>query len=640
MKDFREYIIDRGVVTAEQLGAVSAKNSSNEPIYYQLLRKFPELEEPIWQVLADFLQITLVNPQEIDLNPQLTHLLPAQMAHEFSIVPLSQHGQKVEVAMADPQQFEKCEEFSMLLMREGRSKKLFQGQEGQSKKLFQGQEGQNEKLFQRQEGAGGKQSQSWEGTGKKQSQEREGAGRKQYQEQEGTDKDRFQDTLVVEGRLALPSDIAKMIRELYGIGAETVQEIIDEQIVPEIMILGPEVVDLTKQEEEGEDAAIVRFVNQLLLEAVKNEASDIHLEPYEKDLRIRYRLDGMLQTEPVPEKIKHLEAAIISRIKIMANLDIAEKRLPQDGQIRLLVMGRPIDVRVSVLPTMFGQGLALRLLDRQVVFRRLDNLGMPQEYLKLYRSVLTLSHGVVLVTGPTGSGKTTTLYGSLNEINSEDRKIITVEDPIEYQMEGITQIQVKPQIDLTFANILRNILRHDPDVIMVGEIRDRSTAQIAISAAMTGHLVFSTLHTNDAPSAPVRLLEMGVEPYLVSSALEAVAAQRLIRVLCTECRQQVDPSKITTGEDRNGLAQEPIYKSNGCPECRYSGYKGRTAIFELFTLNDKIRQMILNRQDAEQIRKEAQTLGMRTLHQSGIEKVKQGLSSLAEVYRVAREESM
>lgn len=576
MKDFREYIIDRGVVTAEQLGAVSAKNrsKSNEPIYYQLLHKYPELEESIWRVLADFLQMSLVNPQEIDLKPQLAHLLPAQMAHEFSIVPLCQHGQKVEVAMADPQQFEKCEEFSMLLMREKQNK------------------------------------------------------------------NRFQDTLVVEGRLALPSDVAKMIRELYGIGAETVQEIIDEQIAPEIMILGPEVVNLTKQEEEGgdEDAAIVRFVNQLLLEAVKNEASDIHLEPYEKNLQIRYRLDGMLQTEPVPEKIKHLEAAIISRIKIMANLDIAEKRLPQDGQIRLLVMGRPIDVRVSVLPTMFGQGVALRLLDRQVVFRQLNNIGMPQECLNLYRSILTLSHGVILVTGPTGSGKTTTLYASLNEINSEDRKIITVEDPIEYQMQGITQIQVKPQIDLTFANILRNILRHDPDVIMVGEIRDRSTAQIAISAAMTGHLVFSTLHTNDAPSAPVRLLEMGVEPYLVSSALEAVAAQRLMRVLCTKCRKQVDPNKITTGEDHDGLVQTPIYKSNGCPECRYSGYKGRTAIFEMFALNDKIRQMILNRQDAEQIRKEAQKLGMQTLHQSGIEKTKQGISSLAEVYRVAREE--
>jgi len=577
MKDFREYIVDRGVVTAEQLGVISVKNRSNEPIYYQLLRKFPELEESIWRVLADFLQITLVNPQKIDLNPQLAHLLPAHMAHEFSIVPLSQNGQKVEVAMADPRQFEKCEEFSMLLMREKRNKKLFQEQEGQNR-------------------------------------------------QEEHSKDQFQDPLVVEGRLALPSDIAKMIRELYGIGAETVQEIIDEQIAPEIMILGPEVVDLTKQEEEGEDAAIVRFVNQLLLEAVKNEASDIHLEPYEKDLQIRYRLDGMLQTEPVPEKIKHLEAAIISRIKIMANLDIAEKRLPQDGQIRLLVMGRPIDVRVSVLPTMFGQGVALRLLDRQVVFRQLNNIGMPQECLSMYRSVLTLSHGVILVTGPTGSGKTTTLYASLNEINSEDRKIITVEDPIEYQMQGITQIQVKPQIDLTFANILRNILRHDPDVIMVGEIRDRSTAQIAISAAMTGHLVFSTLHTNDAPSAPVRLLEMGVEPYLVSSALEAVAAQRLIRVLCTKCRQQVDPNKITTGEDHDRLAQTPIYKSNGCPECRYSGYKGRTAIFEMFALNDKIRQMILNRQDAEQIRKEAQKLGMQTLHQSGIEKTKHGIS--------------
>ncbi len=626
------------------MGAIIVKNRSNEPIYYQLLRKFPELEESIWRVLADFLQISLVNPQEIDLNPQLAHLLPAQMAHEFSIVPLSQNGQKVEVAMADPQQFEKCEEFSMLLMREKRNKKLFQeqqgqnGQEKQGRDRYQGREGTRGKQYQGREGAREKQSQEQGGVYKNRFQEQEAPGKKQFQEQNGSGINRFQDTLVVEGRLALPSDIAKMIRELYGIGAETVQGIIDEQIAPEIMILGPEVVDLTKQEEEGEDAAIVRFVNQLLLEAVKNEASDIHLEPYEKNLQIRYRLDGMLQTEPVPEKIKHLEAAIISRIKIMANLDIAEKRLPQDGQIRLLVMGRPIDVRVSVLPTMFGQGVALRLLDRQVVFRQLHNIGMPQECLSLYRSVLTLSHGVILITGPTGSGKTTTLYASLNEINSEDRKIITVEDPIEYQMQGITQIQVKPQIDLTFANILRNILRHDPDVIMVGEIRDRSTAQIAISAAMTGHLVFSTLHTNDAPSAPVRLLEMGVEPYLVSSALEAVAAQRLIRILCTKCRQQVDPNKIATGEDHDGLAQTPIYKSNGCPECRYSGYKGRTAIFEMFALNDKIRQMILSRQDSEQIRKEAQILGMQTLHQSGIEKVKQGISSLAEVYRVAREE--
>ncbi len=575
MKDFEAFLLEKGIVQPAQLEQVSTSESeAADPIYYRLLRKFPELEDTIWQGLADFMQMELVDPAKLKLEPHLSRLVPARVAHRYSIAPIARKGLILDVALADPRQFDKCDEFSMLL-----------------NPLGQGQ------------------------------------------------------SLTVVPFLAKPSDVAKIIKAAYGIGADTVQDMIDDQATNKngetvIKLEGPEIVDLTKADEVGEDAAIIRFVNQLLLEAVKIGASDIHLEPFEDTLRVRYRLDGILQTEPVPERIKNLEAAIISRLKIMSNLDIAEKRLPQDGQIRLTVMGRPIDVRVSVLPTMFGQGLALRLLDRQITFRRLDSLGIPEDYLCVYHEVLQLSHGVILVTGPTGSGKTTTLYASLNELNNLSRKIITVEDPIEYQVEGITQIQVKPAIGLDFANILRNILRHDPDIIMIGEIRDSDTARIAISAAMTGHLVFSTLHTNDAPSAPVRLLEMGLVPYLVSSSLEAVIAQRLVRLLCPQCREEVTDKKVLPPEFQKLIVDDRVYVSRGCPVCRHSGYQGRTAIFEMFSLDDAIRQLILHQAHANQIREKARDLGMRTLQESGLEKVKRGFTSIAEVYRVARDETV
>ena len=289
---------------------------------------------------------------------------------------------------------------------------------------------------------------------------------------------------------------------------------------------------------------------------------------------------------------------------------------------------------------MFGQGLALRLLDRQLMFRRLDNLGMPEDYRCLYGEVLALTHGVILVTGPTGSGKTTTLYASLHEINREDRKLVTVEDPVEYQFEGVSQIQVKPAIGLTFARLLRSILRHDPDIIMVGEIRDRETAEIAISAAMTGHLVFSTLHTNDAPSAPVRLLEMGLEPFLVSNALEAVIAQRLVRMLCPHCKEHDSLSEQLPDRTRRILANRDVYRAQGCRACRETGYQGRTALFEMFTLDEVIRAMILERAPGAKIGRAAAQKGMRTLFESGLEKVREGITSLAEVYRVAREETI
>ncbi|MBN1844061.1 MAG: Flp pilus assembly complex ATPase component TadA [Sedimentisphaerales bacterium] len=575
MSDFSAYLLENNVVQPGHLEQVSAGDSpAADPVYYRLLRKFPELEDPLWRALARFLHLSLVDLTQIDPDPFLARLVPARVAHRYAIAPLVRQGARLELAVADPRQFDKCDEFAMLLGETG---------EGPAPQFS------------------------------------------------------------IVPRLTRPSDVAELVKAIYGIGAETVQDMLDDREAAPAgdSILareGPEVVDLTRVQDTSEDAAIVRFVNQLLLEAVKIGASDIHLEPFEDTLSVRYRVDGMLQSEPVPGRIKHLESAIISRVKIMANLDIAEKRLPQDGQIRLTVMTRPIDVRVSVLPTMFGQGIVLRLLDRQITFRQLEKLGIPDDYLRLYRQTLQLSHGVVLVTGPTGSGKTTTLYASLNELNDPRRKIITVEDPIEYQLAGITQIQVKPAIGLDFANILRNILRHDPDVIMIGEIRDTDTARLAISAAMTGHLVFSTLHTNDAPSAPVRLLEMQMEPYLISSALEAVIAQRLVRVLCPDCRTEITDGQQLPPEYAEQLRAGRVYDSRGCAACRQTGYQGRTAIFEMFSLNDTIRHLILHRANAGQIRQEARALGMRSLQESGFEKMHMGLTSLAEVCRVAREE--
>ncbi|MBN1437402.1 MAG: type II/IV secretion system protein [Sedimentisphaerales bacterium] len=575
MRDFRDYLESQGVVSAELLAGFAIERDSMEPVYYQILRKRPDLEDAVWEALSRFLEVGLVAADSVSRDSSLTRILPAGLAHEYSIVPLALRGSRLEVAMADPRQFDKCDELGLLLSR----------QAGGSGQLAEG-------------------------------------------------------GLTVVGRLARPSDIAKMIRWVYGIGADAVEGVLDSDAAEDLSALSHDVVDLSEQEELGADASIIRFVNQLLREAVRINASDIHIEPLERDLQVRYRVDGMLRVEPVPARLKHLEAAIISRIKIMAQLDIAEKRLPQDGQIRVTVMGRPIDVRVSVLPGMFGQGVALRILDRQVAFRSLDNLGMADDYLALTREAIDLPHGVILVTGPTGSGKTTTLYGALNEIRSATRKIITVEDPIEYQLEGVTQIQVKDSIGLRFGHILRHILRHDPDVIMVGEIRDQETAQIAISAAMTGHLVFSTLHTNDAPSAPVRLLEMGVEPYLVSSSLEAVLAQRLVRLLCKRCRAKASLSDRLSDQDRGVLGDATIYESKGCSYCRGSGYSGRLGIFEMFTLNDEIRQMILDRRDAGSIREAARRLGMRSLRQSGLRKVAAGLTSLSEVYRVARDDTI
>ncbi|MFA4916626.1 MAG: type II secretion system ATPase GspE [Syntrophales bacterium] len=389
-----------------------------------------------------------------------------------------------------------------------------------------------------------------------------------------------------------------------------------------------------------EDAPIIRLLNALFQQALKERASDIHIEPYEKELDVRMRVDGILHRILSPPKI--IQDALISRVKIMANLDIAEKRLPQDGRIRLLIGGQDIDIRVSIIPTSFGERAVMRLLNRKQGLIGLYELGIDKDDEKHLEELLVRTSGIILVTGPTGSGKTTSLYAALNRIYTEEKNIITVEDPVEYQLKGIGQIQVNPRIGLTFAKGLRSILRQDPDVIMVGEIRDFETAEIAIQASLTGHLVLSTLHTNDAPSAITRLIDMGVEPFLLSSSLVAVLAQRLVRVICIYCKESYEPSDNERSYFLNPSSLTPcpslLYRGKGCEKCMGTGYLGRTGIYELLHINNEIRQMISGRVDLQIIKDHAVSKGMRTLYRDGLTKVIQGITTLQEILRVTQKD--
>lgn len=433
--------------------------------------------------------------------------------------------------------------------------------------------------------------------------------------------------------LAKPSVINDAINRFYG-QLGSAEEVMDNITGEDFSAVATEfekprdILGLT------EDAPIIRLLNALFLQAVKERASDIHIEPYEKELEVRFRIDGVLQKVLSPPKI--IQDALVSRVKIMSNLDIAEKRLPQDGRIRLLIGGKDIDIRVSIVPTTFGERAVLRLLDRSYGIMTLDSLGFSGNEGRLFSELLARTSGIVLVTGPTGSGKTTTLYAALNKIHTEEKNIITVEDPVEYQLKGVGQIHVNPKIGLTFAAGLRSILRQDPDVIMVGEIRDFETAEIAIQASLTGHLVLSTLHTNDAPSAITRLLDMGVEPFLVASSLIAVLAQRLVRTLCPFCKEQYAPSE----SEKTYFPSPPtsLFKATGCSKCRHSGYIGRTGIFELLLLDNKVRQMTTSRKDSQVIRDYAVAKGMKTLYADGIEKATKGLTTLEEVLRVIQKD--
>ncbi|QDU55451.1 GspE/PulE family protein [Aeoliella mucimassa] len=443
----------------------------------------------------------------------------------------------------------------------------------------------------------------------------------------------------IEPVLAERRQIAERIKNHLGVGSETVEGLLAAR-QDEIQLLEDIDADAAELAEEAQEASVVRLVNEILLEAVETRASDVHIESQGSGIKIRYRIDGILHAQPVPPEINHFHAAIVSRLKIMARLNIAEKRLPQDGRIKLRVSGREVDVRVSVIPMIHGESIVMRLLDKGSMEFSLLKLGMGDELHNKFGNFIRMPHGIVLVTGPTGSGKTTTLYSSLIEIKSEDTKIITTEDPVEYQLEGINQIQVHPKIGLTFAASLRSILRHDPDVVLVGEIRDHETAENAIQAALTGHLVFSTLHTNDAPSAYTRLVDMGIEPFLVASTIEAVMAQRLVRRLCQECKKAYKPDRDDLPSDfpwdefqeAGGL----LYAPAGCRRCREIGFAGRQGVFELCTTTDSVRQLAHDRASSWDIRQAALKDGMLTLRQDAWKKAIAGITTVDEVLRVTK----
>jgi general secretion pathway protein E/type IV pilus assembly protein PilB len=444
--------------------------------------------------------------------------------------------------------------------------------------------------------------------------------------------------------LGSPREIARLLKTHFGVGGDTVAALAADR-KEEIELLEELEADDSELAKQAQEASVVKLVNEILVEAATERASDIHIEHEEQGLRIRYRIDGLLQEQKLPPEINRFQSAIVSRLKIMARLNIAEKRLPQDGRIKMRVQGREVDVRVSIIPMVHGEGIVMRLLDKGRMTFNLKNCGMLPDIDRTFRQLIDRPHGIVLVTGPTGSGKSTTLYSALNEIKDETTKIITVEDPVEYQQPGICQIQTHAKIGLTFASSLRSILRHDPDVILIGEMRDLETSQAAIQASLTGHLVFSTLHTNDSPSAFTRLIDMGVEPFLVASTVEGVMAQRLVRTICPDCKTPWSPDRDELPIDfpkrppaGTLVEHDPdrplsLWKGAGCRSCRQSGYRGRTGIHELLVNNDVIKDLIVQRVNAGVIRLEALKAGMVTLRQDGWRKVFNGTTTVDEVGR-------
>ena len=428
--------------------------------------------------------------------------------------------------------------------------------------------------------------------------------------------------------LASREDIEKVIKSHYGLGGDTLDEMVganDSEGNGSSVAVGEDLL------EAAQEASVIKLVNEIIIEAVNERASDIHIEPYEYTMSIRYRIDGVLQEASVPPQMNRFQAAIISRIKILANLNIAERRIPQDGRIKFQVGGRQVDVRVSVIPMLFGEGVVMRLLDKSNVLFTLQQLGMDETTYGLFKGLIDRPHGIFLVTGPTGSGKTTTLYAALNAIVGPGIKVLTVEDPVEYNLQGVNQIPVNHQVGMTFEKGLRAILRHDPDVVMIGEIRDLETARAATQAAMTGHLVLSTLHTNDSASSAMRLIEMGVEPFLVSSTMIGAMAQRLVRRVCSKCREEYVPDPATLPRD---LKLEPgvtLARGKGCPHCRGTGYRGRTGLYELMVMNEVIAEKIMERAPVPQIVAAGRPTGLRLLREDGWIKVRAGMTTPDEV---------
>jgi len=437
--------------------------------------------------------------------------------------------------------------------------------------------------------------------------------------------------------VATAEQLDKLIQTHYGEDEETVLDLIsalaDDDDLEALADRG-ESIDLAEQIELADDNRVKRLLNLVLLQAIKDKASDIHFEPFEDEFKMRYRIDGVLY-EMIPPP-KHLAMPIVSRVKVMSNLDIAERRMPQDGRIELVVNNNPVDLRVAVLPTMFGESVVLRILDRGNVSLDLDRIGMRADDLETFRQLIHKPNGIVLVTGPTGSGKTTTLYAALSELNTPTEKILTVEDPVEYDIDGLVQVQVKAEVGLTFAAALRSFLRQDPDIILVGETRDLETAQIGVQASLTGHLVFTTLHTNDAPSSIARLLDLGLEPFLLTATMEGIVAQRLVRTICQRCKEPYDPAEEELmqlqllPEDLDG---RQLYRGRGCDYCNHSGYKGRIGLFEIMVLDDEMREMIMQNASTQVLRAEAKKRGLRTLRQSGLLALYDGLTTIEEIVR-------
>ncbi|MCB9917481.1 MAG: Flp pilus assembly complex ATPase component TadA [Planctomycetes bacterium] len=427
--------------------------------------------------------------------------------------------------------------------------------------------------------------------------------------------------------------LAEAIESSYANDSAAGRDALDDA-VSEFTAVGSKGIDLEDKAAMASAAPVVKLLNFILYQAVRDKASDIHLEPFEDDFKIRYRVDGVLYELKAPPP--HLAVALISRVKVMAELDIAETRIPQDGRIELSVGGRPIDLRISTLPTMFGESCVMRVLDRSVVSLDLDNIGLRQDEHAVFERLLGLPHGIALVTGPTGSGKTTTLYAMLNAANQDDVKIITTEDPVEYDLEGIVQIPVNDEIGVTYARVLRTILRQDPDKILVGEIRDEETARVAIEASLTGHVVFSTLHTNDAPSAITRMLDIGVEPYLLTATLEVIVAQRLVRKVCVDCKAQYVPDDkvvLELGIDRDAIAGKSFFYGKGCDSCNHTGFRGRVAIFEIMQVTEDIKHLVLDGAPTAALRRQARADGMRSLRESGLLAIYDGWTSVEEVLR-------
>jgi len=439
----------------------------------------------------------------------------------------------------------------------------------------------------------------------------------------------------IEPVVAAENDIKQATNQYYGTGG-SIEEVIKSIKTDDMAVSATEQeeeISLEKLHDMAEEAPIIRLVNLIIMQNLRDGASDIHIEPEHDELRVRSRIDGVMHdSTKIP---KHMQAAVLSRLKIMADLNIAIKRIPQDGRFQINLEGTQIDVRVSCFPTVHGENIVMRLLDTSSVLLGLEQLGFSKGTLEEFQSLIKKPHGIVLVTGPTGSGKTTTLYSALNTINTPDKNIITLEDPVEYQLKGIRQAQVNPKVGMTFASGLRSILRQDPDVVMVGEIRDKETAEIAVQAALTGHLVFSTLHTNDAPGALTRMTDMGIEPFLISSSVLAILAQRLVRTICTNCKESYKaPAKLLSELGIDGKKDVKFFRGKGCNNCKHTGYKGRIGIYELMLMSDKIGDMVLARNASTAIKKTAQSEGMKTLKEDGIQKVLDGLTTIDEVMRV------